>query len=56
MTKKKYYHLMEHKKLMNENKVKIQSGLIYGGENENFLPLRKDEINDEDLKNYMIGI
>ncbi len=41
---------------MNENKVKIYSGLIYGGENENFLPFRKDEINDEDLKNNMIGI
>ena len=41
---------------MNENKVKIYSRLIYGGENENFLPFRKDEINDEDLKNHMIGI
>jgi hypothetical protein len=35
---------------MNENKVKIYSGLIYGGESEIFLPFRKDEINDEDLK------
>ena len=42
---------------MKENKVKIYSGLIYGGENENFLPFKKDEIENEDLKNnHMMGI
>ena len=40
-----------NKKLMKENKVKIYSGLIFGGENENFLPFKKDEIENEDLKN-----
>ena len=40
---------------MKEDKVKIYSGLIYGGENENFLPLKKNEM-VKDLQEHMLGI